>query len=354
MSRKNPSIFATIVYQGVYLLAGFYQTLIIQYLYYQGAAHEKSLLVNVALYIGAALTGILLMPTWFAKRKVHEVIIDKTDNPEFDMGYQLLSENDDDDNLSSPKEVVNYRFIFAISLLDIIVNITLTLGLFYIGSGMYQIIHSSIVIWCAILSFLFLGRKFSRVQLLCVIGACIGLLLCSYEEPNNSVNNTSTRPVILNFLKISPTIIGVILTSLASFGGACVYVTLDKLLTTNRVPNEIPLSPEKASFLIGIINSSLIMIYIIIYTIPNWKILVIEEIEKKPEHTTFWIVKYIGNVTIGLLNSIRAIMVFGFSYIFFCKIDNEQCFTIWKGFGAFIVIGCVTIFSLTKLRYYDK
>ncbi|CAG8775188.1 27839_t:CDS:2 [Gigaspora margarita] len=221
MSRKNPSIFATIVYQGVYLLAGFYQTLIIQYLYYQGAAHEKSLLVNVALYIGAALTGILLMPTWFAKRKVHEVIIDKTDNPEFDMGYQLLSENDDDDNLSSPKEVVNYRFIFAISLLDIIVNITLTLGLFYVGSGV--------------------------IQLLCVIGACIGLLLCSYEEPNNSVNNTSTRPVIHNFLKISPTIIGVILTSLASFGGACVYVTLDKLLTTNRVPNEIPLSPEKAT-----------------------------------------------------------------------------------------------------------
>ncbi|RIB27463.1 hypothetical protein C2G38_2137835, partial [Gigaspora rosea] len=283
MSRKNPSIIATIVYQGIYLLSGFYQTLIIQYLYYQGAAHEKSLLVNVALYIGAALVGILLMPTWFSKKKVHEVIIDKTDNPEFDMGYQLLSENDDEGKLSSPKEVVNYRYIFVISLLDVMVNITLTLGLFYVGSGMYQIIHSSIVIWCAILSFLFLGRKFSRVQLICVIGVCIGLFLSSYEDPHKHV--TTTGPVILNFLKISPTIIGVILTSLASFGSACVYVTLDQLLTTSRLPNEIPPSPEKASFLIGIINSSLIIIYIIIYTIPNWKILVIEEIEKKSENS---------------------------------------------------------------------
>ncbi|CAG8684454.1 9733_t:CDS:2, partial [Dentiscutata heterogama] len=92
MSRKTPSIFAIIVYQGIYLLAGIYQTLSIQYLYYQGAANEKSLLVNVIHYIGAALVGILLMPAWFAKRKAHETIIDKTDDPEFDIVTKALKD----------------------------------------------------------------------------------------------------------------------------------------------------------------------------------------------------------------------------------------------------------------------
>ncbi|CAG8705188.1 13060_t:CDS:2, partial [Dentiscutata heterogama] len=167
-------------------------------------------------------------------------------------------------------------------------------------------------------------------QSLCVIGVCIGLFLSSFGVSQNSI--TTTVPTILNSLNISPKMLGLILTSLATFGSACVYVILDQLLTTIIVPNELPPSPEKACFLIGTINSSLAMIYIIIYTIPNWKVLVIEEMEKKTEHATYWIVKYLGNVTIGLLNSVRAIMVFGFSHIFFCKIDNGQCFTIWKGF----------------------
>ncbi|CAG8561317.1 9598_t:CDS:2 [Cetraspora pellucida] len=300
MSRIIPSLIAIIVYQGIYLLAGFYQTLTIQYLYYQGAA---------------TLVGILLMPAWFAKRKVNEPIIDKTEDPELDMvtkalkDYQLLPEDESMTNgskLSSPKEVVNYCFIFAVSLLDIMANFTLTLGLFYVGSGTYQIIHSSIVIWCAILSFLFLGRKLSRVQTLCVIGVCIGLYLSSLGVSQNSVTIIKS-PMIFSSINISLTMLGLILTSFATFGSACVYVILDQLLTTIRVPNELPPSPAKALLIIDDMekkneNSSNIFLIIISYLM-----LILASFFHN--FSAYWVVKHLGNVTLGLLNSIRAIMV---------------------------------------------
>ncbi|CAG8558221.1 28688_t:CDS:2 [Racocetra persica] len=341
MSRIIPSTIAAIVYQGIYLLAGIYQTLTMQYLYYQGAA---------------TLVGILLMPAWFAKR--NGAIMDKTEDPELDMvtkalkDYQLLPEDDILTNssklsLSSPKEVVNYCFIFAISLLEIMANFTLTLGLFYVGSGTYQVIHSSIIIWCAILSFLFLGRKLSRVQSLCVIGVCIGIFISSLGISKNSIVAITTEPIIFNSYHIPLTMIGLILTSLATFGSACVYVILDQLLTTIRVPNELPPSPAKACFLIGTINSCLAMIYIVMYTIPNWKVLIIEEIEKKSQHVNTFI------IIISYLMLILASFFHNFAAYWVVKHlgDIGQCFTIWRGFGAFVVIGCVIIFSFTKLKF---
>jgi EamA domain-containing membrane protein RarD len=42
---------------------------------------------------------------------------------------------------------------------------------------MYQVIYSSIVIWCAILTRIFLARKLNNVQWLAIVGVTIGLAI---------------------------------------------------------------------------------------------------------------------------------------------------------------------------------
>ncbi|CAG8635621.1 92_t:CDS:2, partial [Scutellospora calospora] len=376
MSGEESSIFVIILYQAMFLFTGFYQTISAQYLYYQGAASGTSLLTNTAQYIGTALVGLLLIPKWWANRKGSRnmeftmVNIGQIKATEVQKEYQLLPSGDAEDTFedtlentdsefSNQKEVVNYNFIVAASLLDVTANFALTIGFFYVGSGMFQVIYSSVVIWCAILSFIFLGRKLLLVQSLCIIGVFIGLALSALGISQNEEDQhttpppaTATGPTVLHSFNMSSTMFGMILTSFATFGYACVYVVSDQIFVV-RVPNELPPSPERACFLVGSCCSCLSMLYVIFHTIPNWNSLVTEEIAKKAEHIdTFTIIiiylvlifasfihnlayyqliKRIGNVSTGLLNSIRAIVVFGLSHTMFCEFDSGQCFNVWKG-----------------------
>jgi drug/metabolite transporter (DMT)-like permease len=42
---------------------------------------------------------------------------------------------------------------------------------------MYQVIYSSIVIWCAILTRIFLSRKLNNIQWLAIVGVTFGLAI---------------------------------------------------------------------------------------------------------------------------------------------------------------------------------
>ncbi|CAG8778423.1 6830_t:CDS:2, partial [Racocetra persica] len=379
MSERS-SLPVIIAYQAMFLFTGFYQTIAAQYLYYQGAASgirynilfyediENS--KNFQLYNHIILHNVYLQSShkyctvhwkclgWAAANTYMATEAQKE--------YQLLPSGDSEDTLentndkfSNQKEVVNYNFIIAASLLDVTANFALTIGFFYVGSGMFQVIYSSVVIWCAILSLIFLGRKLSAVQSLCIIGVFVGLALSALGISQNQDDQhtippptTATGPTILHSFNMSSTMFGMILTSFATFGYACVYVVSDQIFIV-RVPNELPPPPEKACFLVGSCCSCLTMLYVIFYTIPNWNSLVTEEIAKKAGYAdTFTIIiiylilvfasfvhnlayyqliKRIGNVSTGLLNSIRAIVVFGLSHVMFCKMDDGQCFNVWKG-----------------------
>src|SRR5215210_367718 len=154
---------------------------------------------------------------------------------------------------------------------------------------MYQVIYSSVVIWCAILSFFFLGRKLSFLQSVCIIGVSLGLALSALginhnteltTPPPSGSTGTGTMP---HSYHLSNTMFGMLLTSFATFGYACVYVVSDQILS-KRTPTTIPPSPKKTCFLAGLNSTILSLIYIILYTIPNWDTLITQEMEKKEPH----------------------------------------------------------------------
>lgn len=45
---------------------------------------------------------------------------------------------------------------------------------------MYQVIYSSVVIWCAILTYIFMGRTLTRLQWIAIFGTSAGLALSSF------------------------------------------------------------------------------------------------------------------------------------------------------------------------------
>lgn len=76
--------------------------------------------------------------------------------------------------------------IIKLASLDIISSFALTIGFSIIGSGMYQVIYSSVVIWCAIFTWFFMGRALSRIQWMAIIGTSIGLGISSLDSIRGS------------------------------------------------------------------------------------------------------------------------------------------------------------------------
>jgi drug/metabolite transporter (DMT)-like permease len=51
---------------------------------------------------------------------------------------------------------------------------------------MYQVIYSSVVIWCAILTFLFMNRRLSKLQWFAIFGTSAGLAISSLGNFSSS------------------------------------------------------------------------------------------------------------------------------------------------------------------------
>ncbi|CAG8614114.1 1671_t:CDS:2 [Paraglomus occultum] len=431
MSEGSPSLLTIAAYQALFLFTGFYQSLGTQYLYYQGAATGTSLLTNVSASLGAALVGLLLIPDWLARKwgrvqDGYEAVDNQIDMVDMNhlktqtrKDYQLVPD-DIDENVKDTemltnsnqelkgtnenvkvidedakdakdakdvdstdrsseqlKEHVNYKAIVGVATLDALGNYLTTIAFFYIGSGMFQVIYSSVVIWCAILSFIFLKRNLLLVQWLSIIGVSLGLGLSALGikesvevAPAEETPADDPDSSITYYLSSAhSTMFGAVLAMISTFGYACIYVISDRILS-ERVPNTTPPSPEKTCFLIGSCSTILSTIYILFYTIPNWDTLVVEKMKEREPHAStpviliifaflifssllhnlayYWLVKHTGNVSTGLLNSLRAIVIFILSHWLFCNQDRGQCFNYWKGVSVVVVVGCVVTFSLSK------
>jgi drug/metabolite transporter (DMT)-like permease len=155
---------------------------------------------------------------------------------------------------------------------------------------------------------------------------------------------------------------GALVTLGATFLYACVYVLSDKVLSTTK-PTPVP---EKVCTMVGAYASVLTFIYLCVHTFPNWKTEVTDVIAARQGSTIGIVLVYplliisamlhslnyyvllsrINNIAVGIMQSLRAVLVFVMSHYLFCGVSSTQCFNQWKFISAIVVIGCVTLFSL--------
>ncbi|KAF9360711.1 hypothetical protein BGX34_007596 [Mortierella sp. NVP85] len=248
--------------------------------------------------------------------------------------------------------------VIQVAVMDVVANALVTIGFFYVGSGMYQVIYSSIVIWCAILTRIFLGRKLNNIQWLAIVGVTLGLAISAV----GTVQDVSPDDgPVQTWLEKS---FGALVTLGATFLYACVYVLSDKVLSTFK-PKPIP---EKVCTLVGSYASLFTFGYLCFFTFPNWQREVVDVVHSRhgswigiilvyPLVTIssmlhslnyYVLISRINSVAVGIMQSLRAVLVFVMSHYLFCSTSTTQCFNEWKFVSAIVVIGCVTLFSVSS------
>ncbi|CAO3621135.1 unnamed protein product [Mucor hiemalis] len=378
-----------ILHQISFLLTGLCTTLGVQWLFYRGAATSISLLPQLSSYTGMLLVGLFIPILLKQRRKmasqykriveetveinsrnklnIPDVVLLSSEQSKHTLLVDSVDETDEEEELeelpSFMKEEgpIPHLKVIKLAVLDIIAIFPLTIGFSIIGSGMYQVIYSSVVIWCAILTWLFMGRALATIQWLAIIGTSIGLGISSLDSVRGSllaqdVIATTAKTVNDNIL-----LKGTLLTLFGTFVSACIYVYADNILSKSKVQ---PL-PARVCCWMGVYTSIFTWIWISVYTLPQFdtiihidsdvstlQVILVYVVITLANAIHSWnyyeLIERTGNVATGILQGLRAILVYGLSHMWYCNEDAAQCFTTSKGCGSFIVIGCVLLFTLGK------
>jgi drug/metabolite transporter (DMT)-like permease len=299
--------------QILYVGTGVASTLLVQALQYQGAADPRTLFTLLAHVAGSTL---ILLYKLFVKKHEESLFDSKTFKTASRIGFV---------------EVVGYFFSF--------------LGVQYAGSGVYQIIYSSIVIFVAVMSRIFLGKKVNFTQWGGIIIVFIGLVLSTMGSKASGSSSVS---------------IGILYTLVQTFLFATNYVSVEHVLKQDDAPNK-----EKLQMQVGVTATILVVAYILIFASQNMDQLFYQKIKQNNgdyfhigiyyilltasgflhSWTYYIMLGSVGSISTGLSQSIRAISVFLFSSLFFCEVNEAQCITLWKGISSIIVVGGVLFYS---------
>ncbi|KAI8915394.1 hypothetical protein DFJ77DRAFT_462494, partial [Powellomyces hirtus] len=245
----------------------------------------------------------------------------------------------------STVQPVEHKGVILIAALDVFGNLVLTVGQFMVGSGLYQVIYASIVGITAVLSWGFLRRAFNPGQWAAVVVIMLGLSVSAVGSAQLP-ESASDHNVMVGF--------GI------TFLGTCIYSSVYTLNDYMLSSTKRPMLPSQQCFWVGLYSSCICLVVMIIVALPTLRTMPLSDpgvilmylslIGSSLGHnvTYFQLLESTGAVATGVLQALRAVMVFGLSHILFCKGDAAQCFTMGKGFATAIVCAGVVGFSCAK------
>ena len=232
-----------------------------------------------------------------------------------------------------PPFPVNPWPIIAVSFVDFFAMSLNTVGIYYLGSAKYQLVYSSVVVFTAMFSRIFIGRKLRLRQWMSLFLIVFGLAVSS-----------TPRKEPVSFVGLGFTACGTIMFALE-------YVMHEFFLKN--------VQPEQMGVYMGMFSGIWTLIYINVYALRN-----VEGVTVKLDQTAYvlylvlilgslghsWsyfrLVKGVGATYVGILQAVRAISVFFASSLLFCAADALQCFTSLKFVSSMIVVTGVILFAL--------
>jgi drug/metabolite transporter (DMT)-like permease len=247
-------------------------------------------------------------------------------------------------------------------MLEVAGNVLGVLGLIFAGSGLFQVVYSSVVLFTALLSKIFLRRSPQTKQWIALFLIVFGLALSALGGAQGSSSGHKST-VEHERDQIRSTMIGVGLTMLCATLYASSYISVEWILQDAADPP----SQRDLQAYAGLYGLSIIMVYTLLHTIPNWSVLVVANVESKNGSLTwvyacyilialsgffhsvsyYKLVASVGAVSTGVLQSLRAVSVFGISSIAFCSHHSEQCVN-----GPKIISMVVVAIGLTAYSHW--
>jgi len=319
--------------QVVFLITGIISTIGYQLAYNSGAAERSTLLPVMANYYGMALAVVI--PLGSVQIKSPSTSSNFSSTPFFSLNLQTK--------------------LCFLGVLEVIGNSFSVLGVSYAGSGLFQVIYSSVVVFTALWSKLFLKRRIPSQQWYGLGIVCLGMML--------STLGNQSEPTVKDGIQNGDIVLGVFLTLCATLTFSWHYIFAESLLTARPAL----VSPIQLQRTAGICAATLISIYELIYTVPRWSHLVSSQVHLRHgswlQICSIYIMLLLsgffhavaffrmltaagGSLGAGLLQALRAIGVFVLSALFFCDQEHPtQCFGIAKVFASFLVLFGLLFFN---------
>jgi len=232
---------------------------------------------------------------------------------------------------------------------DLLGNIFCMIGLLYAGSGLYIVSYSSVILWTAIFSVVFMGTILSPGQWAAVFMVFGGLCVSAFNSSHSATGGSNV-------------LFGISCTLLGTFFHAVAYVLGEKFVKVYKIEGRWLVT------IVGAFGAAVLLLWQVIWVIPNWDRLIVEPMAARGSSAvtvliTFAILvgsgslhsaSYIallnqtGAVATGLLQALRAVAVFIFSALLFCDHAPEQCITFTKGISAAVVVSGVFLYAISK------
>ncbi|KAJ3122214.1 hypothetical protein HK098_003014 [Nowakowskiella sp. JEL0407] len=346
--------------QALFLGTGLVSTLGAQSLFYKGAADAQSMLTILSTYVG--MVAIALIPVQNGKKSRNSAY------------SPLLTEDSLMEELAEPRseppfvsDNIPHKAMITVALLDVFATIVLTIGLFFVGSGLYQVIYSSVIVFTALQSRVFLNRTLSGGQWLAVFTITAGLSMNAFQSDTggdihgsfgSKKDKNAPAGVFAGFL--------ITLAGTALYAG--VYTLNDFVLSSNPstesilLVHKLPPTPRQQCFWVGTYSSAITLLLMILYSLPHlahmplndltvvgmYGVLILSSLGHNLAY--FELVESTGAVATGILQALRAVLVFALSHYFFCERDGGQCYTAVKGWATVVVVTGVVGFAFAKAR----
>jgi hypothetical protein len=231
----------------------------------------------------------------------------------------------------------------GLSLADVFGNILLTMGLFLLGSGLYQVTYSSIIVFTALMRWQMHGNLGTH-QWVAVLLITLALAVSGIGAVRQETGTTATWMPL-----------GFVLT----FAGTLTYATVYTL--TERMTHNPEFSrsggPQRLCATIGLTGTALLCGIIWTFCLPYihqlrvwdagnlgmYAVLVISSLLHNFSY--FVLLKSVGSVTLSVMQSFRSVLVFAISHYAFCSTQASQCFTPWKGAAVVAVVVGILLYS---------
>lgn len=359
---------ATISILSLYVLSGCTQPLMMTLLRHAGVADSNCQLYMLFYYIGPA-----------------SAIVFTTNASSTHCSLSSASAS----SFSSPSSWPSWRTIFkasGIALFDIVAQVMNYTGASLAGPTIFAIVYSSVTIWAALYSQLFLGRSMDRYQWIGVIGVFAGLALTSFDgfssssdddEDNNSNHNDEVSH-------------GLLLVTAGSSMHGLFYVMSEsvmmKVKTTTTTTAVIKKKKEEGERLTvsqncavqGITASFFFLLWQILYTIPNFDekimdpmieagttpvrgfiLLIVFGMVSFVHSITFYhALRYLpgGSTSAGVVKGLQAVLVFVLTDYVYCGRFGgaEMCFNRTKFVSLIAVTFGVTWYGFATTRKTNK
>lgn len=392
----------------LFVATGVASPLLISLLQNNGACESTTLLFVLPNYFGMA-GSILVNRAPEALRgkrggyfKIAEPPKDSSPSP------HIASEQDDEKYagfVSSPStpsraaaaaekknSAIPHLLIFLLCILDVISASMNFTGLVYAGSAIFTVVYSSMTMYTAIFSWIILGRRLKALQWLGIWVIVMGLSLTSVFVPSttgpeidvgdgggssdsNSGSSDSgsgdgdgskgpmqvhiAAPEILS--ESSRISLGIFLVVCGSLFHSLSYILSEIILTSFKGT----VTPVMLSTTMGLFGCVVFGMWQLIYTVPRFQTLVLDEIAKHQGDinviwvsyivlavsslvhavTFFSLIQRVGSTTTGVLKGVQSVLVFVLSHYLFCSVSQAQCFTETKGVSLGLVLLGVFLYS---------